>query len=185
MKYVAKIGKTASMGSERVRVWVDFTGLDDAGNTVDTQERVYVVGSSDDLEVSLRGRIDAELKSLVQSQDVTSRINAMKNVEFKADPPIFPTKFKEMSQLEQSLALMKDQIKPVAIQFIKENQGCTQEELLVDVSAKLTPLHGRLTEVLIYLYYAGAYEKSLIPESSFVALRDFIFATPIEELAII
>lgn len=99
-----------------------------------------------------------------------------------ADPEEqFPTMIDRMSQAELYLRQMKEAVKAKAIAFIKANPECSLDDLM----QSLTGADSAMLTVMLPYYIQGAAQAGIIPEATFAAFRDFVAATPEDELVAI
>lgn len=95
---------------------------------------------------------------------------------------LFPTQIREISQADAGIILMKDTVKAEAIVWIKANPNCTDYDLVAWIGAQYGEPYAGAAMAMLAIYVSGAYGKGLISEPTFEAFRDFVVATPVEEL---
>jgi hypothetical protein len=95
---------------------------------------------------------------------------------------VFPTRVKEVSQVDLGLIAMKNKIKPVAMEWIKSNPKCEDTELIEWLGKEFGRAFAGIVTAMLEIYITGASDEGLIPERSFAAFRDFVVNTPKEAL---
>jgi len=96
-------------------------------------------------------------------------------------PPLFPVDFKAVSQTDQALIALKDQVKPLAMSFIKANPTCLTGDLYA-YFAGIDMALAHMSLALCSIYQGGAAQAGLISQNTWEALRDWIVATPTEQI---
>lgn len=101
-----------------------------------------------------------------------------------AQPPdgLFPTQIREISQADAGMILMKDAVKPVAMQWIKAHPDCSDYDLVAWIGSQQGEPYAGATMAMLAIYIQGAFQKGLIPAATFEAFRDFVVQTPVEQL---
>jgi hypothetical protein len=83
------------------------------------------------------------------------------------------------SEIERMFQIERDAAKVAAIQHIKSNPECTEEDILVLVTPMCTIIN---PAALMPVYVGGAFEKGMISENTFAAFKEFVLARTPEEL---
>jgi hypothetical protein len=87
-----------------------------------------------------------------------------------------------MSRVEIGLAEIKDALKQAAIEYIKQNQSCSETDLQGFINAQFPEEYAAMFKTMLALYSSGAFNAGLIPENTFEAFRAFDVNTPIDAL---
>jgi hypothetical protein len=101
------------------------------------------------------------------------------------DPPeekLFPTLILEVSQADIGIMQMKEAVKIPAITWIKQNPTGTAYDLIAAIAAQYDEPHAGAGQALLAVYIQNSLRAGLIQEGTWEAFRDFIVATPVEQL---
>ncbi len=101
------------------------------------------------------------------------------------DPPeekLFPTQILEVSQADIGIMQMKEAVKIPAILWIKQNPTGTAYDLIAAIAAQYDEPHAGAGQALLAVYIQNSLRAGLIQEGTWEAFRDFIVATPTEQL---
>lgn len=95
---------------------------------------------------------------------------------------LFPTAIREISQADAGMMEMKEAVKVPAIGWIKQNPTGDVYDLLAYIAAIYDEPHAGAGQALLSIYIRNSLRAGLIHEGTWEAFRDFIVATPTEQL---
>ena len=130
---------------------------------------------------------DLSLSETVR-QAAVDRINAQVDIQgvrsfqiedLNASDKQFPEYIDKISQAELYFRQIKNSVKTGAITFIKTNPECSEQDLIASFE---TEQESAAMVLMLPYYISGAYGGELIAENTFDAFRDFVVATPVEQL---
>ena len=101
------------------------------------------------------------------------------------DPPVeglFPTQILEVSQADIGIMQMKEAVKAPAIAWIKTHPDGIDYDLIAAIAAQYDEPHAGAGQALLAVYIQNSLRAGLIQEGTWEAFRDFIVATPTEQL---
>jgi hypothetical protein len=100
------------------------------------------------------------------------------------DPPwpLFPISVGYVSKTDAAIQALKTALKPVLVIYVKTHPACEMPEILTAIEGQLGAQFRALVEVMTPIYVAGAAQVGLIESPDFDLFRDWLVATPAEQI---
>jgi hypothetical protein len=132
----------------------------------------------EELSLWLKQRTEKRAMLMEQHAPILSMIG--KDIPMPVDPPMFPEEVKLVSGTDRALIALKNEVKPLTIAFIKDNPACDMEDILDYFSQNEASSH--MAAIICPIYQHGAAAAGLINDDTWMTFRDWIVATPLDQL---